>query len=248
MGHLTQPSSTQAHRVRSARSAWRLAPVALGTAAVLAGCGAGGHAATPRIAASSANAHPASAKHAPGVTVSPAHRTRHAAASSAHRARHVAASPAHHARHVAVSPAHHARHAAASSAHRARHATVSPAHAAVAISQAAVTGQGGAGPQVTVQPSSAKRSDARTATTRPGATIRVITGTHNAAIGTLAERTSVFLVWTASEGPIQIVTSQGNLLLNSHARSGTIRLAAGTYGGLRVASPGAWTLRLHAAV
>ncbi len=82
---------------------------------------------------------------------------------------------------------------------------------------------------------------------RPGATIRTINGTSNTTIGTLAERTSVFLAWNASEGPIQIITSQGNLLLSSHARNGSIRLAAGTYGGLRVASPGAWTLRLRAA-
>ena len=55
------------------------------------------------------------------------------------------------------------------------------------------------------------------------------------------------LVWTASEAPIQIFTATGNLLLSSHARSGSIRLAGGRYRGLRVASPGAWTLRLHAA-
>jgi hypothetical protein len=77
--------------------------------------------------------------------------------------------------------------------------------------------------------------------------IRIITGTHNAKIGTLAERTSVLLVWTASEAPIQIFTSKGNLLLSSHARTGSIRLAEGRYRGLRVASPGAWTLRLHTA-
>ena len=80
---------------------------------------------------------------------------------------------------------------------------------------------------------------------QPGATIRTITGTHSATIGTLAEGRSIVMVWTASEGPIQIFTSQGNLLLSSHAHNGTIRLAEGQYHGVRVASPGAWSLRLH---
>jgi hypothetical protein len=111
-----------------------------------------------------------------------------------------------------------------------------------------VTGETGPGPHVTIPSSPVKHSGAaaQTATPRPGATIKTITGTHDATIGTLAEDRSVVLVWTASAAPIQIFTSQGNLLLSSHARSGTIRLAEGQYHGLRVASPGAWTLRLHA--
>jgi hypothetical protein len=106
------------------------------------------------------------------------------------------------------------------------------------------------GARGTIRRTPAKRSGAgvRAATPRPGATIKVIAGTRNKQIGTLAESTSVFLVWTASAAPIQIFTAQGNLLLSSHARNGTIRLAPGQYRGLRVASPGAWTLRLHAAV
>jgi hypothetical protein len=78
--------------------------------------------------------------------------------------------------------------------------------------------------------------------------IKVITGSRNARIGTLAERTSVVLVWTAAQAPIQIFTSRGDLLLSSQARSGRIVLSGGQYRGLRVASPGPWTLRLHAAV
>jgi hypothetical protein len=247
MGQLKQPVSAEAHPVRRVVSAWRLVPLALGTAAVIAGCGAGGHRA-PSVAASSAHAHPATGQAAAtGQTGPRGHVT--IRRSAAKHAGHGAVSPRHHASHAAASSGHHPSHAAASSGHHASRVGASSAHTHLAISQAAVTGQIGPGPQVTIQPSSAKRSgaDVQTGTPRPGAMIRTITGTHNATIGTLAEGTSVVLVWTASEGPIQIFTSQGNLLLSSHARNGTIRLAEGQYHGLRVASPGAWTLRLHAA-
>jgi hypothetical protein len=237
MGQLTQALSTEAHPVRRARSAWRFVPVALGTAAVLAGCGASDHRA-PRAAASSAHQRAANQPAATGQTGPQAHVT-----PRTHVTRHTHVTPR-----TRVTPRTHVA-IRRSSAKRAPHVAVSSAHQPLTVSQAAVTGQTGPGPQVTVRPSPAKRSGAvvQTATPRPGATIRTINGTSNATIGTLAERTSVFLVWNASEAPIQIITSQGNLLLSSHARSGSIRLAPGTYGGLRVASQGAWTLRLRAA-
>jgi hypothetical protein len=215
MGHLAQRVSTGTGPVRRALSGWRLVPVALGTAAALAGCGAGGHSG-PRVAMSPA----------PGSS---------ALESSAHE-------------HPAT------RQTARTSQTAATRRTASTASAAIApgdsVSDAGAASGAGPGTHVTVRRSSAKRSGAhvRTATSRPGATIRVISGTRNVKIGTLTEPTSVFLVWTASAAPIQIFTSQGNLLLSSHARSGRIRLAPGQYPGLRVASPGAWTLRLHAAV
>jgi hypothetical protein len=211
MGQLAQLISTQFRPVRRVRSAWRLVPVALGTAAVLGGCGAGG-------------------QHAPGVAASSAHAN--PAVSSAD------ANPA-----VSSADAHPAVSAADA------HPAVSSAHAHPAVSQAAATAQTGPGAHVTIRRSSAKRSsaDVQGATPRPGARVKIITGTHNATIGTLAEGRSVVLVWTAAEAPIQIFTSRGNLLLNSHARHGSIRLAEGRYHGLHVSSPGAWTLRLHAA-
>ena len=58
MGQLAQPGSTEDHPVRRTLSAWRLVPVALGTAAALAACGATDHGAS-RVAASSAHEHPA---------------------------------------------------------------------------------------------------------------------------------------------------------------------------------------------
>jgi hypothetical protein len=254
MGHLVQPISTEAHPVRRARSAWRLVPVALGTAAALAGCGAGGHHATGVAAVSPAREHPAVSHRAARDAVSSAHK--HAAVS--HRTARDAVSSTH--KHATIT-------------HRAARHAVSSTHKHPAISHAAATGQTAApasagaapgnlvpgagaaigaqpGSHVTVRHSSAKRSgaDARNASPQPVATNRVITGTGNAGIGTVAEGSSVLLTWTASKGPIQIFTSQGNLLLSSGARHGSIRLAKGQYQGLRVASPGAWTLRLHPAV
>ena len=253
MGQLTQPVSTEAHPVRRARSAWRFVPVALGTAAVLAGCGAGGHRA-PRVAAVSAHAHTVASHRAPGV----------AGVSSAHKHRALS----HHALRAAVPSAH--KHRALS--HHTLRAAVPVVHKHAATARAAATGQtatppsagavpgnvvpgagapngAGAAAQDTVGGSSTTPSGAavHTATPLPAARNRTFTGTGNANIGSLAEGTSVSLVWTASEGPIQIFTSHGNLLLSSHARSGTIRLTEGQYPGLRVASPGAWTLRLRAA-
>jgi hypothetical protein len=244
MGQLTQPVSTEAHPVRRARSAWRFVPVALGTAAVLAGCGASGHGAA-RVAGVSAHQHTVVSHRALGV----------AAVSSAHKHR----AHSHHARRAAVLSAHKHRalsHHAVPSAHQ--HPTTARAAATgqTAVPPAAdtvpgnvVPGAGAPNGAVTVGGSSAKHSGAGvgTATPRPTAGPRIFTGTGNANIGSLAERTSVSLVWTASEGPIQIFTSHGNLLLSSHARNGTIRLTEGQYPGLRVASPGAWTLRLGAA-
>jgi hypothetical protein len=236
MGHLEQPVSSEIHPVRRALSGWRLVPVALGTVAALAGCGAGAHRA-PGVAAV------APAQERPAV----GHRAAHDAVSSAHK-------------HPTIT--HRAARDVKSSTHKrpaisrttATGQTASPAGAGAAPGNL-VPGAGAAigarpGKHVTIRRSSARRSGAhvQTATPQPGATIRVISGTRNAQIGTLAEPTSVFLVWTASEAPIQIFTSQGNLLLSSHARNGKIRLAPGQYHGLRVASPGAWTLRLHAAV
>jgi hypothetical protein len=232
MGQLAPPVNTEPNPVVRARSAWWLVPVALGTAAALAGCGASDHR-SQRVAVPSA--------HMP-LTVNQA-----AAAGQTMPRTHVT-SQTHVTPRTHVAQETHVTIQRSSAKHGSRVA-LSSAHNSIAVSQAAVTSQAGPGPQVTIQPSQAKRpgADVHTAAPRPGATIRIINGTSNATIGTLAEHTSVFLVWKASEAPIQIITSQGNLLLSSHARNGSIRLAAGTYGGLRVASPGAWTLRLRAA-
>jgi hypothetical protein len=257
MGQLAQPGSIDAHPVRRTRSAWRLVPVALGTAAVLAGCGAGGHRA-PSAAVSAAHEHPTISQTAATGQTGPGADVTVRRSSAKHSGANVTVrhSSAKHSRANVTVRRSSAKHSGAnvtvrhSSAKRGPRVAASSAHQHLAISQAAVTSQIGPGPHVTIQRSSTKRSGAnvRTATPRLGATIRVITGTHNANIGTLAEGASVFLVWTASAAPIQIFTSQGNLLLSSHARTGRIRLAEGQYRGLRVASPGAWTLRLHAAV
>jgi len=81
---------------------------------------------------------------------------------------------------------------------------------------------------------------------RAGRTIRSISGTGNRAIGSLSEGKPIVLQWSTSGQHIQLFTAQGFLLLDSHARDGRVRLAAGDYSRLRVASPARWTLLLRA--
>ena len=125
MGHLAQPVSTETHPVRRALSGWRLVPVALGTAAALAGCGAAGH-------------------RAPGVA---AGRQRRRTRRSVSARRTAAVSSAHKHR---PTVGHRAARGAASVGAQARDASESPRgaraqrrrpHKHPAISQAAATGQ-----------------------------------------------------------------------------------------------------------
>jgi len=81
---------------------------------------------------------------------------------------------------------------------------------------------------------------------RAGRTIRRFSGTGNAAIGTLSQKNAIVLQWSTSAPRFQLFTAQGFLILDSHARAGRLRLAAGDYSRLRVASPARWTLLLRA--
>jgi hypothetical protein len=113
--------------------------------------------------------------------------------------------------------------------------------------------------QTATQPQVAPRRTAtrpwlghRAADTQPapviaaGPLVRVFSGTRNKGIGSLSEKTPLVVGWTAAKPPIQIFTSQGNLLLSSDRRSGRIRLGSGVYPGLRVATNGHWTIQLRA--
>ena len=133
MGQLTQPVSTAAHPVRRARSGWRFVPVALGTAAVLAGCGASDH-------------------HVQRAAVSSAHQPLavNQVAATGQTGPQTHAMPRKHVK-THVTPRTHATPRAhvdvrRSSPKRAPHAGVSSAHNPLAVSQAAVTGQTGPGP------------------------------------------------------------------------------------------------------
>ncbi len=80
-----------------------------------------------------------------------------------------------------------------------------------------------------------------------GAVIGTLKGTGDQPIGTLSEKSTVVLEWSTAAGSIQIFNTHGFLLVNSSARTGTVRLARGDYKGLRVAAEGHWTIRLRAA-
>jgi hypothetical protein len=83
-----------------------------------------------------------------------------------------------------------------------------------------------------------------------GRPLRRFTGDGNARLGTIAVRSPSLLVWSARQPAtrqpaIQIFTSNGFLLVNSKAPNGFIRLAGGTYRGVRVASPASWSIELR---
>ena len=80
---------------------------------------------------------------------------------------------------------------------------------------------------------------------RAGRTIRRFSGSGNHAIGSVSAKTAVVLQWSTSGQGFQLITRQGFLLLDSHARAGRIRLSPGDY-RLRVASPARWTVLVRA--
>jgi hypothetical protein len=80
-----------------------------------------------------------------------------------------------------------------------------------------------------------------------GRLVRVFAGTRNAGIGSLSAKTSLVVGWNAARPPIQIFSRQGILLLSSDRRTGRVRLGAGEYRGLRIATRGHWAIQLRAA-
>jgi len=79
-----------------------------------------------------------------------------------------------------------------------------------------------------------------------GAVLKTLSGTGNAALGKLTEKTATVLQWHASGSPIVIFTVQGFRLVSSPASSGRVKLTPGEYSGLRIAAKGAWTIELRA--
>jgi hypothetical protein len=78
-----------------------------------------------------------------------------------------------------------------------------------------------------------------------GRLLRRYAGHGNARLGTIVVRSPGVLLWSARHRGIQIFTSNGFILVKSGAPSGAIRLSAGTYRGVRVASTAGWSIELR---
>jgi hypothetical protein len=64
-------------------------------------------------------------------------------------------------------------------------------------------------------------------------------------LGTIVVSVPSVLIWHAQRAPIQIFTSSGFLLVQSATANGNVRLAKGTYRGVRVASHAGWSIELR---
>lgn len=80
-----------------------------------------------------------------------------------------------------------------------------------------------------------------------GPVIKTFTGDGDRAIGSLAEKQAIVVQWSTSTPSIQLFTAQGIVLVNASSPVGRVRLAQGDYSGLRVATPGRWTVQLRLA-
>lgn len=80
-----------------------------------------------------------------------------------------------------------------------------------------------------------------------GKVIKTFAGEGDRAIGSLAEKRPIVLQWQTSASSLQLFTAQGVLLVDASSPVGRVRLAQGDYSGLRVATPGRWTVQLRLA-
>jgi hypothetical protein len=78
-----------------------------------------------------------------------------------------------------------------------------------------------------------------------GRLLRRFAGEGNGRLGTIVVSARSLLVWDAHHPGIQIFTSAGFMLVNSHSLTGTVRLSRGTYRGVRVSSAGHWLVELR---
>jgi predicted small secreted protein len=112
------------------------------------------------------------------------------------------------------------------------------------------SGSSGTSKTTNMPPSSSARARVVASAPPPaipaGRTIGAFSGTGSQSIGSLSEKTPIVLQWSTAGQRIQVFTAKGFVLLESNARTGRIRLAAGKYAKLRVASPAPWTLLLRA--
>lgn len=78
-----------------------------------------------------------------------------------------------------------------------------------------------------------------------GTLLHRYTGTGDYLLGKIVAPASRVLVWSAHSGRIQIFTASGFILVNSQSATGSVRLARGTYSGVRVATSSSWSLELR---
>ena len=78
-----------------------------------------------------------------------------------------------------------------------------------------------------------------------GTLLHRYSGTGDYLLGKLVLPASRVLVWSAHYGKIQIFTASGFMLVNSQSATGSVRLARGTYSGVRVATAASWSLELR---
>ncbi len=79
-----------------------------------------------------------------------------------------------------------------------------------------------------------------------GPVVRSYAGSGNTRLGTISVSSPELLVWSAQRVPIQIFTTSGFILVSGRTRTGSVRVARGTYTGVRVASRAGWSIQLHA--
>lgn len=102
-------------------------------------------------------------------------------------------------------------------------------------------------PAKTAPPGSSTQSSS-TAKLPPasGPVLRSFAGSGNTRLGTISAASPELLVWSAQHTPIQIFTINGFILVSGRTRTGSVRLARGTYAGVRVATRAGWSVQLHA--
>lgn len=83
------------------------------------------------------------------------------------------------------------------------------------------------------------------APSRSGQLLRRFTGYGNARLGTIFVHARSRLLWNAQHAGIQIFTSNGFQLVNTHSQDGAVRLSRGTYRGVRVSSAARWSIELR---
>jgi hypothetical protein len=127
-------------------------------------------------------------------------------------------------------------------------ATTSKTAGASAPSAASGASTGTPARTPTTSTGASPRSSTPAAAPAPGGRLlRRFTGSGNGRLGTIVVGAPSTLEWHAGHPGIQIFTSSGFVLVNSQAPTGFIRLAHGTYRGVRVASGAGWVIELRAA-
>jgi hypothetical protein len=80
-----------------------------------------------------------------------------------------------------------------------------------------------------------------------GRLLRRFTGSGNGRLGTIVAPAGSRLLWSVHHAGVQIFTSNGFMLVNSHFPAGAVRLSRGTYRGVRVSTAGSWVIVLRSA-